>query len=173
MCSGSPFDKTCVMSCPRPISQRSRVRHRSAPAQRFFAARPMEKSWLIAEALHKHCILPDSERVKRTGSIPPSSTLKHKKTRAAFAWARVVKGHKFFTARAVKRALKLLVTKFEVAIPRIPGQTFQVWSQAQTELILHLCQRARKNFGSSLRYAGLHFKMDNVETQMLIEEPFE
>lgn len=121
------------------------------------------KAIWIADMLYKNCIAPDNgKRVRETGSISPASCLKNGRARLAFSWAASVAFSKrYFTEVAVRKALLKLIEMEGVRIPLGAGLPFELWLQQQTRSVLHLCQRARKNFGSSLRQSR---SMDWQET---------
>jgi len=121
------------------------------------------KAIWIADMLYKYCIAPDNgKRVRETGSISPASCLKNGRARLAFSWAASVAFSKrYFTEVAVRKALLKLIEMEGVRIPLGGGLPFELWLQQQTRSVLHLCQRARKNFGSSLRQSR---SMDWQET---------
>ena len=155
-------DAPCSVSPLRKIGRFDVVRRAILRSAR--PARLMEKACWIAEQLHRSCVCPDEgTRVSRTGAISPGTSLKSLETRKAFQWARQVTASRYFTALAVKKAIKLLLTKYEIQIPRIPGQTTQQWIETQAPVILHLCKRSRKNVASSLR--NVQFGMDMADTQ--------
>ena len=122
-----------------------------------------KKAIWIAGMLYKNCIAPDNgKRVRETGSIPPASSLKNHGARSAFSWAASVTFSKrFFTEVAVRNGILKLIDMEGVRIPVGAGLNFELWLQQQTRLVLHLCQRARKNFGSQLRLSS---SMDWQET---------
>ena len=67
------------------------------------------KGLFIADALYRHCVLPDGgERLKKTGAISPATSLKHVAARKTFAWAgHVGEGNFFFTLAACRRGVQL------------------------------------------------------------------
>ena len=69
------------------------------------------KAVFIAENLYRHCVLPDAgQRLNKTASISPATSLKHKAAREAFSWAARVGGKKkFFTLAACRKAVGLLL----------------------------------------------------------------
>ncbi len=127
------------------------------------------KAVFIAENLYRHCVLPDAgQRLNKTASISPATSLKHKAAREAFSWAARVGGQKkFFTLAACRRAVGLLLNKDEVKIP-FSGLPMDMWVEAQAKLVMHLAQRSRINSGSSLRFLCYRQSsiMDWEETQV-------
>lgn len=121
-----------------------------------------QKAALIAENLYKHCVVPDGGiRLRETGAISPASCLKSKRARKAFKWvngASVPFQQRFFTLAAVRRAIQKLLKYHGVMIPIIPRLPQELWVEQQARLLLHLCQRARKNVGSSLRFSAYRQK---------------
>ena len=57
----------------------------------------LAKGAYIADALYRHCFLPDEGvRMRRTASVSPGTSLKHSAARKAFQWAADVGGGIFF-----------------------------------------------------------------------------
>lgn len=114
----------------------------------------VSKAIWISENLYKYCIAPDNgKRVRETGSISPATSLKNQRAKEAFSWAGSVQQCKrFFTEAAVRLGVSMLLEKKNVKIPIVGGLSTELWLQQQTKLVLHLCQRARKNFGSQYRF---------------------
>ena len=55
----------------------------------------LAKGAYIADALYRHCFLPDEGvRMRRTASVSPGTSLKHSAARKAFQWAADVGGGK-------------------------------------------------------------------------------
>ncbi len=125
------------------------------------------RAQFIADQLYRYCILPNGGvRLRETGTICPANTLKSVKARAAFGWAGKIKHkQKFFTKAACRLAISRLVLMPNVEPPSVHGLPREVWEEQQSRVVLHLCQRSRKNFGSGLRFRGYHqSKMDDVQT---------
>ena len=126
------------------------------------------KGLFIADALYRHCVLPDGgERLKKTGAISPATSLKHVAARKAFAWAgHVGEGKKKFTLAACRRGVQLLFDKPDVVIPLV-GLPHHLWVESQAKTVMRLAQRARKNCQASLRFLGYQQSkyMDWEETQ--------
>lgn len=118
------------------------------PGDNLFA-----KGKFIAEALYVHCISPDrGERLKKTGSVSPSTTLKSRSGRESFRWAAKVGGRKkFFTKAACRLAIQLLMEKPDVVVPLV-GLPYDMCVESQAKRVMHLAQRARKNSGAAYRF---------------------
>lgn len=121
----------------------------------------------IAEGLYKHCVLPDGgERLNRTGTISPATSLKSTKARIAFQWATGAPGgKKIFSKAACRKAIRLLMKMDSVRVPQLPGLPYELWLETQVATVHHLCQRARINFSPSSRYR-FPSSMDWEETQV-------
>lgn len=113
----------------------------------------LAKGAFIADCLYTYCVLPDSgERLKRTGAICPSTTLKSSIGRKAFQWATQVQGRKkFFTTAACRKGVEMLLLKPDVVVPLV-GLPHDLWVLSQTKVVKRLAQRARRNLGGSLRF---------------------
>ena len=120
----------------------------------------LAKGAFIADALYRHCFLPDEGvRMKRTASISPGTSLKHVEARKAFQWAANIDdvggGKKFFTLAACRKGVKLLLEKPDVVVPFV-GLPQNLWVESQAKLVMKLAQRARKNSAASLRFWAYH-----------------
>lgn len=114
----------------------------------------LSKARVIADALYEHCFLPDNgKRIRESGTIPPASTLKNKSCRAAFRWAGKIKHKKkYFTLSAVRKGIQRFLKMEGVEIPTVAGLPHELWLEQQSKLVVHLCQRTRKNVCSALRF---------------------
>lgn len=114
----------------------------------------------LAEKLHQALVLPDQgEYLARTGRFLRSNTLRTKETR--FAFSKIIEAaneacyndrestnsgnSRFWTARVVSDALKLLVETHQLEVPQLPGFTWHGWFKDQTVLIHDLARRANRN----------------------------
>ena len=113
------------------------------------------KASFIAENLYKSCVLDDGgKRLRDTGAISPSSTLKSVAGRKAFAWAsRVKHSSRFYTLAACRLAVRMLLKYPNVKIPIVGTDSMDTWAESQGKLVMYLCKRARKNSGSTNRLA--------------------
>ena len=114
----------------------------------------------MAELFYENLIKPDPDRIQKTGRMVPTSTLRHRATREAFAFVRVVGEGRVFTQALVRDALKVLTEnaqKYCLHLPATPGFTVDSWIQDESLVLHKLLKRARK----STAYA-----MDTAETQM-------
>ena len=117
----------------------------------------------IAQAIYDHLILPDPERVARTGSLTETTSLRHRGTRESLLW---VKEHfansgRLFTESMVKAAVTQLVEddRFPFDLPATPGFEISSWIHGQAGSLHALLKRARKSTAAPLAMA------DNTETQ--------
>ena len=100
----------------------------------------------------------DYEAFHKTGSLTQFFSLRSARARAAFSWCSTCTSEKrFFTSRAVKEGIKMLMAKESLQFPKCPGVSFSSWLEKETEKILGLCQRARRSTSTPA--------MDNDETQ--------
>lgn len=113
------------------------------------------KATFIAESLYKSCVVGDGgKRLRDTGAISPSTTLKSVAGRNAFAWASKVKtSSRFYTLAACRLAMQMLLKYPNVKIPIVGSDSLDLWVETQGKVVMHLCKRARKNSGSSQRLA--------------------
>ena len=127
----------------------------------------LSRAQFIAEQVYRNCILPDNGvRLRETGAIRPANTLKCVRARTAFEWAgRINHKQKYFTKAACRMAITRLQLLPNVEPPVIHGLPHDLWEEQQSRVLLHLCQRSRKNFGSCLRFRAYHqATMDGLET---------
>lgn len=110
----------------------------------------------ISHWLYTSCVLPDDgTRLRETGCLAPARSLKNKVARQAFKWAsNVAYAEKIFTMAACRGGITHMMRLHKLELPLVAGQTEEDWIENQTKIIHHLCQRARKNCGSALRFAG-------------------
>ena len=113
------------------------------------------KATFMAESLYKSCVVGDGgKRLRDTGAISPSTTLKSVAGRNAFAWASKVKtSSRFYTLAACRLAMQMLLKYPNVKIPIVGSDSLDLWVETQGKVVMHLCKRARKNSGSSQRLA--------------------
>lgn len=132
------------------------------------------KAAFIAQRLYSYCVLPDNGlRLRKTASISPGTSLKHREANKAFQWANQVReNQKFFTLAACREGIKMLLEKPQVEVPLV-GLSMDAWITNQAKLVLKLCQRARINSGSSFRFAAYRQSkiMDWDETQAIEARP--
>ncbi len=78
---------------------------------------------------------------------------------------------KFFTMAACRGGIYHMMNTYKLDMPVLQGQSEQDWVESQAKTVHHLCQRARKNCGSSLRFAGYRQirSMDWEETVPMFE----
>ena len=87
----------------------------------------------------------DYELFHKTGSLTQFFSLRTSGARRAFAWCGSCAGKRYFTARAVKEGIKLLLKQEGLQFPKCPGVSYSSWLEKETEKILGLCQRARRS----------------------------
>jgi len=132
----------------------------------------MAKAKFIADCLYKTCVaMDDGKRLRETASISPAQTLKSLKARRAFEWAsNVARQSRFYTMAACRLGVELLLGYPNVEVPILGTLSKDVWVQQQGKIVMHLCQRARRNSGSaSLRFPAYRQSrsMDWEETQLM------
>ena len=124
------------------------------------------KASVIADLLYQHVL--DMERFKKTGCVAPCNSLRPKRAREAFSF--VARGPRYFTRSAVVGALQILISRYSIEVPTLPGHSVQDWIGMQAKSLHYLLKRAVKNswnreyvesWGQQSPAA-----MDNDETQM-------
>lgn len=127
----------------------------------------VSRAKFIAESLYRECIDKDGGvRLRQTGALSPAGSLKSHNARFAFDWAsHIPMERKFFTKAACRMAIQTLLSMPNVEVPRLPGMPLELWIEQQAKVVQHLCQRSRKNRGSSMRFpAYRQLSMDWTDT---------
>ena len=117
-----------------------------------------EKLLKLAGLFYEHLIKPDPERVKDTGALSPTKSLRHKATREAFAFARQLGNGRFFTEAIVRDTLKIMAAtpmKYDLEMPSTPGFSIECWVKEEAAILHKLLKRARRSTAMG----------DTVETQ--------
>ena len=99
----------------------------------------------VSSLVYQYCVAPDLERVKATGSILPTTSLRHRATRHALRFAKDLGEGRFFTEALTRDVLRHLVTRHNVHLPSTPGFQFEAWVREQGSTLHKLLKRARKS----------------------------
>ena len=118
---------------------------------------------LIAEELYQHVF--DPQRLAATAHVSPGRSLRTKRVCSAFSWVPSFGGHRYYTKKAVKLALVLLVEEYGVRPPLTEGYTLQDWLRDQVVQIHHLIRRSVKNSWERSYQRQRKRAMDDMETQ--------
>ena len=86
----------------------------------------------------------DVERIKSTGDILPSQSLRYKEVRLKVRWVTELPAERYFTLKRVRQAIEGLLEKSHFTLPNIPGFCQEEWLEDQTKKVTKLLQRARK-----------------------------
>ena len=90
----------------------------------------------------------DVERFLKTGTLFGYRCLRQTKARSDFSWCVTdaqVHSNRFFTKKAVKTGIKLLMKQNNLELPDIPGLKYREWLDTQTDRVRDLCKRARRS----------------------------
>ena len=109
----------------------------------------------ISKLVFDYCMAPDLERVKTTGSITPTTSLRHRSTRHCLRFAKSLGEGRFFTEALTRDVLSHLLENFAVVLPATPGFSTDKWVREEARNLHKLLKRARKSTA-----------MDDQETQM-------
>ena len=104
----------------------------------------------VAALLYTHCIQPDKERVSRTGSVLPTTSLRHKATRDLLSWTRELAGARYFTLALVRDSLEFIAKEYSLQLPATPGFSVSGWARDEAALIHPILKRSRKSTASEL-----------------------
>ena len=120
----------------------------------------------VSSLVYEYCVAPDPDRVKNTGCITPSSSLRHKATRHALRFAKDLGEGRFFTQALTRDVLRRLITRYEVHLPSTPGFDFEAWVRDQSATLHKLLKRARKSIATPEESGDEEpAAMDEQETQ--------
>ena len=89
----------------------------------------------------------DVEKFSKTGTLFGCRCLRQAKARSDFSWCVTdaqVHSNRFFTKKAVRAGIKLMLHDQGLLLPDIPGLKFSEWLEKQTVRVTDLCQRARR-----------------------------
>ena len=104
-----------------------------------------KRAEVVAKFLWEKFISPDhGARVALTGAIIPYGSLKSAALRKQLAWVEAL-ANKFVTLAVARRSIKLLLKKYHVNVPVIPGVSKDEWAQTQAQRVVKMCYRMKKN----------------------------
>ncbi|CAE7568931.1 unnamed protein product [Symbiodinium natans] len=108
-----------------------------------------EKGVQLTELLYRNLVIPDQARIKQTGSLLPTASLRHRQTREALAFVRDFdyEGHeRLFTEKFVKACLrKLLEAPYSLDLPCTPGFQKEAWTNEEGKRLHSLIKKARRS----------------------------
>ena len=125
-----------------------------------------DKVFRITELIYKNCIQPDPDRIKQTGTLLPTPSLRHKRTRECLSFARDIEG-RIFTQALVRDCLRALLAnpvKYSLELPCTPGFSSERWIQDESKVLHKLLKRARKSTTAET-LAAMDKLIDEMETQ--------
>ena len=100
---------------------------------------------MVCSLVYEYCVAPDLDRVKKTGCITPSNSLRHRATRHALRFAKDLGEGRFFTEALTRDVLRRLITRYTVELPSTPGFELEAWIRDQSSTLHKLLKRARKS----------------------------
>ena len=98
----------------------------------------------LSALIYENCIQNDLERFQSTGSVLPTSSLRHRSTRDCLHFAKSLQG-RWFTKAMVKDALSHLLSVHQPKLPEVPGFSLESWLEQQTKCLQPLLARARRS----------------------------
>ena len=104
----------------------------------------------------------DQDRIRTTGDILPTQSLRYKELRRKVRWVTQLPGERYFTVKRVRHAIESLLAKNHFNLPGIPGFSQQDWLEDQSKKVAKLLQRARKTTVAAMA--------DDAETQPWLED---
>ena len=120
----------------------------------------------IAGLLYSNVVLPDRARIQRTGSILPTTSLRHKSTRDMLGWTTELKDNfRYFTTPLVKDVLLRVVEKFAVELPQTPGFSLEGWATDQASILAPILKRSRRSTAQASVPDEAMGDADNADTQ--------
>ena len=107
------------------------------------------RSQLLASKLESSCCTSDEDlaRIKATGQLLPTTSLKFRSTRRKLKWVLALSSDRYFTYKRVLLAMRLLRISKPFALPNVPGFDEESWILNQAGVIVRVLQRARKCTG--------------------------
>ena len=117
----------------------------------------------LAELLHENLVEGQMDRIRQSGALTPTNSLRHRRTRECMKFVHGLDEGRWFTHHMVRDAVVLLLKKHPLELPSIPGHSEQKWITETVSVLLNLLQRAKKT------KPGVDDAMDNAETQLLDE----
>ncbi|CAE7820362.1 unnamed protein product [Symbiodinium sp. CCMP2456] len=126
-----------------------------------------EKVRRLTTLLYSNVCLPDYglERIRTTGALTPTNSLRHRATRKCLEFSRDLDG-RWFTYQMVTDAVNNLLSDYQLEIPtNTPGFSRENWVSQTSTTLLHLLQRSRRTVAGS----ASNDAMDTAETQVLDE----
>ena len=114
------------------------------------------KAAFIAQCLYSYCVLPDNGlRLRKTASISPGTSLKHREANKAFQWQiKYVRTKNFFTLAACREGIKMLLEKPQVEVPLV-GLSMDAWITNQAKVGLETLPAGPYQFWFQLSFRRL------------------
>ena len=108
-----------------------------------------EKVQKLSKLIYENCVASSLQRFQETGSVTPTTSLRHKATRKALEFASDLAqdNTRWFTVPLVKDALQMMITSHPAAaqVPKTPGFSTEAWLQQQAKVLAKLLSRARRS----------------------------
>ena len=99
----------------------------------------------VAKKLWDSFVAPDyGSRVALAGAIVPHGSLKSALLRKKLSWVETL-ANKFVTLAVARRSVKVLERKYHLSVPLFPGVSREQWREQQSQKIVKLCYRVKKN----------------------------
>ena len=131
-----------------------------------------EKVETLAKLLREHVINPQIDKIRTTGTVCPSNSLRHKSTRDLFAWCAKLEG-RWFTAAMVTDALRQAMSAGDIQLPQTPRFSMQTWIAGEASILHKLCLRGRKSMEGDKAVSAMAPNPDEMETQAWDLDPDE
>ena len=122
-------------------------------ARAFFLAKKLWDSFAAGD---------EGQRIAITGDIIPHGTLRSQSLRQCLKWAES-SPCKLITSVVASQAIEILIRKYHLQFPIIPGISVASWKRRQAQRIVQICYRVKKN--SQARQVSLAMT-DFEETQL-------
>ena len=115
----------------------------------------------VAECLYTALIKDDGgAHLARTGSLLSCRNLRTNRNKAIFRIILMaerdhglkdnVAGKRFWTKRLLQDSVRLLIHKYKLEVPQVPGFTWRAWFKEQGSLLHGLTKKAKRNSGNTM-----------------------
>ena len=98
----------------------------------------------LASLIGKYVVEGHEERIRTTGALTPTRSLRHKATRELFVFATNLDG-RWFTAAIVKDCLRQLLKEKRFDLPAIPGCSEETWLNDESSSLQKIFMRAKRS----------------------------
>ena len=127
---------------------------------------------MLLQLLLDNLVNPHRERIKVTGSLLPTQSLRHRETREALSWAKDLNlgEGRLFTQPLVRDTLADLMEKHSVEVPETPGFVMKSWIEHESFILHKALKRARKSTVTSVSGSAPAMAEDETQAWSCMDE---